>query len=340
MDFLYEYGLFLAQALTIAGTIIFVAGSLLAMSMRQKNHGSDEIEITRLNEKFEAMKTALGSASSSKQELKKQRKETKKAKKKANKQSVPNRGRIFVINFEGDIKGTNVKNLREEVTAILTVATEKDQVIVNVESGGGMVHAYGLGASQLDRIRSKSIPLTVCVDKVAASGGYLMACVADKIVAAPFAIIGSIGVIAQIPNFNKVLKKHDVEFEQVTAGEYKRTLTMFGENTDQGRQKMKEDLEETHQLFKNFVSEHRPSLNIDKVATGEHWLATRAFELDLVDELKTSDDLLLEQSGENDILEVKLKAKQTLIQKLTESAASLYYLVFSKKTQDTTQYFL
>lgn len=340
MDFLYEYGLFLAQALTIAGTIIFVAGSLLAMSMRQKNHGSDEIEITRLNEKFEAMKTALGSASSSKQELKKQRKETKKAKKKANKQSSPNRGRIFVINFEGDIKGTNVKNLREEVTAILTVATEKDQVIVNVESGGGMVHAYGLGASQLDRIRSKSIPLTVCVDKVAASGGYLMACVADKIVAAPFAIIGSIGVIAQIPNFNKVLKKHDVEFEQVTAGEYKRTLTMFGENTDQGRQKMKEDLEETHELFKNFVSEHRPSLDIDKVATGEHWLATRAFELDLVDELKTSDDLLLEQSGENDILEVKLKAKQTLIQKLTESAASLYYLVFSKKTQDTTQYFL
>ena len=109
--------------------------------------------------------------------------------------------------------------------------------------------AYGLAASQMQRIRDKKLKLTVCVDKVAASGGYMMAVVADKIIAAPFAVLGSIGVLAQVPNFHRLLKKHDVDFEMLTAGKYKRTLTMFGENTDKGREKFQEDIEDTHVLF-------------------------------------------------------------------------------------------
>ncbi|MDF5637600.1 protease SohB, partial [Vibrio parahaemolyticus] len=178
---------------------------------------------------------------------------------------------LFVLDFNGSIDAKEVASLREEITAILAVAREGDEVLLRLESGGGMVHGYGLASSQLDRIKAAGLPLTISVDKVAASGGYMMACVADKIVSAPFAIVGSIGVIAQIPNFNKLLKKHDIEYEQLTAGEYKRTLTMFGENTDKARDKFKQELEETHVLFKDFIRERRPSLDLDKVATGEHW---------------------------------------------------------------------
>jgi len=215
-----------------------------------------------------------------------------------------------------------VSSLREEITAIISVATEKDEVFVRLESGGGMVHGYGLAASQLQRLKDNNIPLTISVDKVAASGGYMMACVANKVIAAPFSIIGSIGVIAQIPNFNKVLKKHDVEFEQLTAGQYKRTLTMFGENDDLGREKFKQELEETHQLFKHFVSEHRPQLNIDKVATGEHWYGTQAFDLQLIDKVQTSDDYLLEQFKNKHIVQVRYQKSKKLAEKIGKSVAS------------------
>ena len=149
-----------------------------------------------------------------------------------------------------------VESLREEITAIISIANpSKDKVLIRLESGGGVVHGYGLAASQLQRIKSAGIPLSVAIDKVAASGGYMMACVADEILAAPFAIVGSIGVIAQIPNFNKILKKNDVEFEQITAGEFKRTLTLFGENTDKAREKFREEIEQTHDLFKTTLED-------------------------------------------------------------------------------------
>jgi serine protease SohB len=199
---------------------------------------------------------------------------------------------LFVLDFNGSIDAKEVSSLREEISAILSVATKQDEVFLRLESGGGMVHGYGLASSQLDRLRQQGIPLTASVDKVAASGGYMMACVANTIISAPFAILGSIGVIAQVPNFNKLLKKNDVEFEQFTAGEFKRTVTMFGENTEKGKQKFIEELEETHVLFKDFVSEHRPSLDIRKVATGEHWFGTTALSLGLVDTIQTSDDYL------------------------------------------------
>jgi serine protease SohB len=220
------------------------------------------------------------------------------------------------LDFHGDIKASANDGLRETISAVLTLATPKDEVVVKVESGGGMVHSYGLASSQLARITHKEIPLTVCVDKVAASGGYMMACVANKIVAAPFAILGSIGVVAQLPNFHRLLKKNDIDYEMFTAGEFKRTVTMFGENTEKGREKFVEDLEDTHVLFKDFVSEHRPQVDIGAVATGEVWFGRRAKAVNLIDVLQTSDEYLLDQVETADIFEIEYAVKKSLPEKL------------------------
>jgi serine protease SohB len=230
---------------------------------------------------------------------------------------------IFVLNFDGDIKASAVTALREEITAILNVAGKQDEVLVRIESSGGMVHAYGLAAAQLARIRQQDIPLIVTVDKVAASGGYLMACIADKILAAPFAIIGSIGVIVQLPNFHRLLKEKNVDFEQITAGNFKRTLTLFGENTEAGREKCHHEIEEIHGLFKNLIHDNRPGVDIDKVATGEHWLAKQAIEFKLVDELRTSDDYLLEQSKTANLFEVNYHIKKSISEKLFSGVSLL-----------------
>ena len=229
-------------------------------------------------------------------------------------QSEPtDKKRVFVLKFNGNVSASAVTNMREEVTAILTQATANDEVVVKLESSGGMVHSYGLASSQLDRLRKQGIPITICVDKVAASGGYMMACVGDKILAAPFAVIGSIGVVAQLPNFHRLLKKNDVDFELLTAGEHKRTLTIFGENTEQGREKFIEDLQDTHQLFKSYVAERRPQININKVATGEVWFGTRALELALVDELMTSDEYLTHCAKESKVYEINYVQKKKLL---------------------------
>ena len=257
-------------------------------------------------------------------------KEKKKAAKSQEDATAPH---TFFVCFKGSVDAREVKALREEITAILAIAKPEDEVIVSVESGGGMVHGYGLAASQLARIRQAGIQLTVCVDKVAASGGYMMACVADHVVAAPFAIVGSIGVIAQVPNFHKVLQKNDIDFEQHTAGEFKRTLTMFGHNTDEARGKFKQELEETHQLFKRFVSTYRPQLALEKVATGEHWYGQQALDLHLVDQLSTSDDILMARTQDRRVFEVKYKAKQNLTEKLSQSAAMGITQLWQQLTQ-------
>lgn len=333
MDFLLEYGLFFAKIATFVIAVIILLSVAVGLSQKSKQSAKKgHLEITPLNEFYNEMSDAIKFAvmdehqqkvESKKQQKEKQKKarEQQKALKKAakgdsDKDAVEQKPRVFVVNFHGNISASAVTNLREEVTAILSQATEKDEVVVRLESGGGMVHSYGLASSQLDRIRKRKIPLTVCVDKVAASGGYMMACVADKILAAPFAILGSVGVVAQLPNFNKVLKKHDVEFELLTAGEHKRTLTMFGENTDSDREKFLEDLQDTHELFKQFVSEHRPSVDIAKIATGEVWFGLRAMDLKLADELQTSDEYLVARSQQADLFEVAYVLKKKLHQRL------------------------
>ena len=299
MEFLYEYGLFFAKTITFVLAVVAVVAVVASTAIKQTSK-KGELEITDLSEHFDDVEQEVMYHLLSKEQIKQKEKEEKKQAKieaKADKKSVKegevkDKSRVFVLDFNGSIDAKEVSGLREEITAVLSVATAEDEVFVRLESGGGMVHGYGLASSQLDRIRQNNIPLTVSVDKVAASGGYMMACVANKIISAPFAIVGSIGVIAQVPNFNKLLKKNDIDYEQFTAGEFKRTVTMFGENTEKGREKFNEELEETHLLFKGFVADHRPSLDINKVATGEHWFGLTAKDLGLVDDIQTSDDYL------------------------------------------------
>lgn len=334
MEFLIEYGLFLAKTITFVAAIFVIISLAVSVGGRNKKSDKGQVEVTKLNEKFEHLRDSLRDAmlddeaykefeKAEKKRLKEEKAKKKTAAKEAAKSETKEaeaqeaeRKRIFVLDFHGDIKASEVDNLREEITTVLTIAKPSDEIVVKVESGGGMVHSYGLASSQLARITSKNIPLTVCVDKVAASGGYMMACVANKIVAAPFAIVGSIGVVAQLPNFHKLLKKNDIDYEMFTAGEYKRTVTMFGENTDKGRSKFVEELEDTHVLFKEFVSEHRPQVDINEVATGEVWFGLRAKAVNLVDELQTSDEYLFGQAENADIYEVEFTFKKSLPEKL------------------------
>lgn len=314
MDFLANYGLFLAKIATVVIALLVLVGGVAAIVAKGKGRFKDRLQITALHEKLEEAAEAINTVILPKKALK----QYNKAKKAQDKKDKTARKRIFVLNFQGDIRASNVTPLREEITAILTIAKPKDEVIIRLESPGGLVHAYGLAASQLDRIKQRDIKLVVAVDKVAASGGYMMACVADKIIAAPFAIIGSIGVVAQIPNFHRLLKKCDIDFELITAGDYKRTLTVFGENTEKGREKFREEIDQIHDCFKDFIVQHRPVVNVQQVATGEHWLATQAKELNLVDELMTSDDYLLQASKTHDLFEVNYAQKKPLLSRLLE----------------------
>nr|WP_279114754.1 protease SohB [Enterobacter soli] len=329
MELLSEYGLFLAKIATVVIAIAVIAVLLVNLTQRKRQRG--ELRITRLSEQYkemqEEMSLALLDSHQQKQwakvQKKKHKQEAKAAKAKAKSQLPQDdvKPRVYVLDFKGSMDAHEVTSLREEVTAVLAVAKPADQVVLRLESPGGVVHGYGLAASQLQRLRDKQIPLTVTVDKVAASGGYMMACVADKIVAAPFSIIGSIGVVAQIPNFNRFLKNKEIDIELHTAGQYKRTLTLLGENTEEGRQKFREDLNETHHLFKDFVQRMRPTLDIEQVATGEHWYGTQAQEKGLVDDVGTSDDLLLGLMEGRELVGVRFAQRKRLLDRFTNSAA-------------------
>jgi serine protease SohB len=324
VEFLAEYGLFLAKTVTIIIAIMIIMATAVANTMKQRGEDKGSIIISHLNKEINDLKDEIVKAVEDEHTLKKVHKEEKKKakrEKKAKNKSLGKEGdskkRIFVLNFDGDPKASQVDDLRKVITAVLTMAKpKKDEVMLRLESPGGMVHAYGLAASQLQRIRSREIPLTICVDKVAASGGYMMACVANKLIAAPFAYIGSIGVLVQMPNFNRLLKEKHVDYEMVTAGEYKRTLTMFGENTKKDREKMEEDIQEVHTLFKDFVRTSRPDMDIDKLATGETWLGSRARELGLVDETGTSDEYIVAACDNAEVYEVAYEKKKKITDKL------------------------
>lgn len=332
MEFLSDYGLFLAKTITLLISLVIAVAIIASANHKNKKNDDDDIDIEKINERLTDYSDLMKNAILEESELKSLHKEEKKQAKLDKKQAKldqkkskiediattqeTSKKRVFVASFDGDVKASEVDELRKLITVILTQAKSTDEVVVKIESSGGMVHSYGLASSQLDRVVGKNIPLTVCVDKVAASGGYMMACVADKILAAPFAIIGSIGVIAQVPNFSKLLKKSNIDYEMHTAGEYKRTLTMFGENTDKGREKFVEELEDTHELFKDFVKEHREVVDVVDVATGEIWFGKRALDKRLIDEIKTSDQYLCELAETCDVFELSISQKQNLAEKL------------------------
>lgn len=354
MEFIYEYGLFLAQAITLVAAILIVVAGLVSMGHRQKvEQHEGHIEIRHLNEKYRLIGDSIRHMVTDPDTFKEQKKTDKKAdkakakeaKKKRKKSSEgeaeAQRKRLYILDFDGDMKASAADNLREEISAVLPQVREGDEILVKVESPGGLVHSYGLAASQLQRISSAKVPLTIAVDKVAASGGYMMACVADRIIAAPFAVLGSIGVLAQLPNFHRLLKKNNIDFELLTAGEYKRTLTMFGENTEKGREKFVEELEETHRLFKDFVSVNRPALDISKVATGEIWYGQNALEEGLVDELQTSDAFVQQRLADWDVYEMKFVHKKNWQEKFglaAEGALEKSFLKIWQRGQGGSNY--
>jgi serine protease SohB len=330
LELFSEYGLFLAKTVTLLLALIVLIVVVVGVGQKQRRSDRGHIEIRSVNDVIEAvgqtLKQAVLNPEALKQELKDEKKRLKlqaKDQKKALRSGEQKRQRIFVLDFDGDVQASAVDQLREEITAVLSIATSSDEVVVRLESPGGMVHSYGLAASQLSRIVTKDIPLTIAVDKVAASGGYMMACIANKIIAAPFALLGSIGVVAQIPNFHRLLKNKDIDVEVLTAGEHKRTLTMFGENTDKGREKFREELEDVHTLFKDFITEHRPQVNITEVATGEAWYGRRALTHQLVDELKTSDEYIVDKCITCDVFRVKYIEDRSRVDQVMERFSAL-----------------
>ncbi len=339
MEYLIQYGMFLAKAATLVVAIVIVLGAVAASGNRQRKFGrKGHIRVTHLNEHYDDLKDTLRHSVLEKEQLKQVHKsEKKQAKLEAKEQaksdkeaakhadavtdsesgeSTQRKKRVYVLTFTGNIAADEVTSLREEITAVLTLAEPSDEVVLRLESPGGMVHAYGLASSQLLRIKSRQIPLTICVDKVAASGGYMMACLADRLVSAPFAIIGSIGVLVQLPNFHRVLKKNDIDYEIISAGEFKRTLTQFGEITQKGRDKVQEEVETMHDIFKAWIKDHRPSVDIDKIATGETWVGTQAKERYMVDEIKTSDECIVSACETADVYEVEYELPKSLQDKI------------------------
>ena len=380
MDYVYEYLIFLAQAVTVVAAILVVLSAFASMAAKRRSMAEGHLEVFRLNDHFDNLKQSIEQAllppaefrKAAKATAKKKKQERKKARKEAraerpekgpekgsekgsekesgegedeqqtdaggNQAEQPARdappGRVFVINFKGDLQASHVNQLRHEINAILAQAQEGDEVVARVESPGGLVHGYGLAASQLLRIRERNLNLIVAVDKVAASGGYLMAAVANRVIAAPFAVVGSIGVVAQIPNVHRLLKKKDVDVEVLTAGKYKRTLTVFGENTEEGRQKFLDDMEDLHALFQEFLADKRPGLDLEQVATGESWYGQRALDLNLVDEIQTSDEYLMNRCAETDVFEIRWREPQKPLEKIfaqvENSAERLSDLVFRR----------
>ena len=331
VEILSNYGLFLLKTITIVISILLIL-NFIVNSKKDKIKGN--LIVTNINNQLLSLEKNIKKSILNSSDYKKYLKLRKKNKKNINK-------KLYVLDFCGNIKATEIKSLRREISAVILSFKKGDEVLLRLENSGGTVHEHGLAASQLKRIKDKKIPLTICVDKVAASGGYMMACVANKIIASPFSIIGSIGVLAQVPNFNKLLKKKGIDFEQHTAGNYKRTVTMFGENTAKDRKKLNEQLEDIHILFKNFIKNERKNVDIEKVATGEYWYGKNALDLNLIDEIMTSDEYILLAKERFDIIHIKYKPTETLSDKLTKLSSRISNRalnLFAQKNHDDNMF--
>lgn len=326
MEFFLAIALFALKVFVVIAMVLLLV-VLILLLIQKGQQLKPQLEIDRLNDQFSQLEQNLKSHILNKKELKKESKNWEEAEKKWGEET---HAKIYVIDFKGDIKAHASEHLREEVTAVLTVATPEDEVLVRVESPGGVVHGYGFCASQLQRIRNAGVPLTISVDKVAASGGYMMAVVANKILSAPFAIVGSIGVVAQVPNFHRILKKNDIDYKEYTAGAFKRTVSIFGEISPEGESKFKSQLEDTHVLFKNHIHHFRPQLDLEKVATGEYWYGHQAKDLGLVDELITSDDYLLSKRKTAEIIKVSYKTKKSLAEKIGEAMGNVVLKIWNE----------
>ena len=322
MTHLFDFIYFFGQTFLVVLAILLTLLGIVAILGRNKGQSKEgKLVIKPLNKKYRRVTETVQSAMLTKHELKKLEKQNKKIAKSEKKN--PSKKRLFVTDFHGDMRASQVDSFAQVVNAILLTHQENDEVLVRIDSPGGVVNGYGLAASHLARLKDAGIKLTVAVDKVAASGGYMMACVANEILAAPFAIIGSVGVVAQLPNFHRFLKKHNIDFEQITAGEYKRTLSLFGETTEKGVEKVQQEVDDTQVLFKEFIAENRSIVEINQIATGEHWFGKKALELKLVDKLETSEQFLLEARANFDLFYLEHKVKKPLSKKFSLAMENL-----------------
>ena len=318
LDLLVAYGFFLLKIITVLLVILIPILMISSSTKHRKETDKGRIIVKNLSDKLEEIGVTLKSAEMDPKAYKSFLKERNKKKKKEIKGK--SKEIVYVLDFKGDIQASAVGKLKQEINAIIASQVKCKEVVINVESGGGSAYAYGLCAAELKRLVDNKIKLTVCIDKIAASGGYLMSCVATKIVAAPWAIVGSIGVIAQLPNFHRLLKKLDIDIEMHTAGKFKRTLTTLGENTKQGREKFISELEDLHVVFKDFVKENRSKIQVAKVATGEVWQGDKAKKLGLIDEIGTSDDYLLKLASKFKLLEIQYFEKKPFTARIGSAA--------------------
>nr|WP_267956324.1 protease SohB [Halomonas sp. MCCC 1A17488] len=313
-----DMGRFVVQVSVL--TLLVVVTVVVIARIKSEAGERVRLRVDELNNRLEYRRRRLALAatepSARKRLAKAFRRDDKSRSRAGRRQADEPRGTVWVLDFHGDLRATGAARFAEEISAVTAAASEGDEVVIRLESAGGLVHAYGLAAAQVDRLREAGLDTTVCVDKVAASGGYLMACAANQLRAAPFAVLGSIGVVAQLPNVHRLLKRHDVDVELLTAGEYKRTLTVFGENTEEGREKFQSDLEHIHELFKRHVAERRPTLDVEAVATGEVWYGRDALEKGLVDALGTSEAYLLARMEEARVVSVRLEARHPMGKRL------------------------
>ncbi len=326
MDILWDLLSFTLKLLLVVIGIIAVLGAI-ARSSRKGEAGPGHLRVKKLNERWQKTTAAMKHVLLGRKALKAERLEQKKRVASEAKETRP---RAFVLDFSGNIRATQVSGLTEEVSAILEVARPQEEVVVRLKSPGGIVHGYGLAASQLERLRAANLSLTIAIDEVAASGGYMMAVVGSRILSAPFAVVGSIGVVAGFPNFHRFLKRRDIDFELITAGRFKRTITMFGENTDEGRRKFQEELETAHTLFKSHIAQYRPKLDLDLVATGEHWYGREALDLGLVDALGTSEAYLRELGKKADVFHVEWVVRRRLLDRIGGGVEGLVHRVLDR----------
>lgn len=320
MDYLYDISLFFLKSLIIVVGLLVVILIPMIQSQKRKAGKKKKLELENLKNRFKPYIQEFHQAHMNKKKYKNYLKQLKKKEPIESEKEKPN---SFLISFTGDKMATQVESLRDEVSLILNIAKPEDEVILLLESPGGAVASYGLAASQLVRLRDR-LKLTICVDTVAASGGYLMASTGHQIISAPFALVGSIGVLFQTPNIHEFLKKRDISFEEITAGKYKRTITPFGKITEEKKQKLQEQIDLVYFQFKNFLKKYRENLDFEKVATGEVWLGAEALKLHLVDKIQCSDDYIMEALKTRNVYKIKLKEEKKLWEKFTKKISSKY----------------
>ena len=298
---------FLVKSIIFVVMVLFLFGTIIGMSTILKAKAPSEIKVVNLSKRYEKnlkkVNDTLGQ--------------------KYTPSPVAGDKKVFVLTFTGDVAASALEGLRKEISILLETASPDDEIIVCLESGGGFVHAYGLGSAELSRIKEAGIPLTIVVDKVAASGGYMMACVADTLIAAPFSIIGSIGVVAEFPNFSGWMSEHGITYEQYTAGKYKRTVSPFTKPTKEATKKTAEDLARTHKLFKDLVVTNRPEIGIDTIATGEIWYGQEALDLHLIDRVSTSDELIISRMSGATVYQLTYIPETKLTERFAEAASIL-----------------